>query len=103
MTGETWTVGRLLGWTTDWLGAKGSDSARLDAEVLIGPGQREFGEEHIRQSRVVVLAGMDEYLVGDGTQGSGHCSRLHELWPVADHRQDRRSGAQLIRSPAGPR
>lgn len=35
MTGETWTVGRLLGWTTDWLGAKGSDSARLDAEVLL--------------------------------------------------------------------
>ncbi|MFM7249502.1 MAG: peptide chain release factor N(5)-glutamine methyltransferase [Planctomycetaceae bacterium] len=35
MTGETWTVGRLLGWTTDWLGARGSDSARLDAEVLL--------------------------------------------------------------------
>ena len=35
--GETdvWTVGRLLTWTTDWLAARGSDSPRLDAEVLL--------------------------------------------------------------------
>ena len=32
---ETWTVGRLLTWTTDYLRKKGSDSARLDAEVLL--------------------------------------------------------------------
>lgn len=32
---ESWTVGRLLTVTTDWLGAHGSDSARLDAEVLL--------------------------------------------------------------------
>ena len=32
---ESWTVGRLLGWTTDWLAARGADSARLDAEVLL--------------------------------------------------------------------
>lgn len=35
MSDETWTVGRLLTWTTDWLAAKGADSPRLDAEVLL--------------------------------------------------------------------
>jgi release factor glutamine methyltransferase len=32
---DVWTVGRLLTWTTDWLTARGSDSPRLDAEVLL--------------------------------------------------------------------
>lgn len=32
---EPWTVGRLLGWTTEWLSARGSDAPRLDAEVLL--------------------------------------------------------------------
>ncbi len=35
MSGEAWTVGRLLTWTTEWLAGKGSDSPRLDAEVLL--------------------------------------------------------------------
>lgn len=35
MSDDSWTVGRLLTWTTDWLGAKGADSPRLDAEVLL--------------------------------------------------------------------
>ena len=35
MTDDVWTVGRLLTWTTEWLTAKGSDSPRLDAEVLL--------------------------------------------------------------------
>jgi release factor glutamine methyltransferase len=30
-----WTVGRLLTWTTAWLGRQGSESPRLDAEVLL--------------------------------------------------------------------
>ena len=30
-----WTVGRLLTWTADYLGQKGADSPRLDAEVLL--------------------------------------------------------------------
>ena len=30
-----WTVGRLLTWTTGWLGRQGSESPRLDAEVLL--------------------------------------------------------------------
>lgn len=32
---EPWTIGRLLKWTTDFLKSHGSDSARLDAEVLL--------------------------------------------------------------------
>ena len=30
-----WTIGRLLNWTTEFLGEKGSTSPRLDAEVLL--------------------------------------------------------------------
>lgn len=32
---QTWTVLRLLEWTTDYLGQHGSESPRLDAEVLL--------------------------------------------------------------------
>lgn len=32
---EQWTIGRLLGWTTEYLKQHGSDSPRLDAEVLL--------------------------------------------------------------------
>lgn len=32
---EPWTVGRLLQWTTDYLKGHGSESPRLDAEVLL--------------------------------------------------------------------
>jgi len=32
---DRWTVGRLLNWTRDFLKKKGSDSPRLDAEVLL--------------------------------------------------------------------
>lgn len=32
---ETWTVGRLLQWTTGYLASRGADSPRLDAEVLL--------------------------------------------------------------------
>jgi release factor glutamine methyltransferase len=34
-TAEAWTVGRLLSWTADYLKAHGSESPRLDAEVLL--------------------------------------------------------------------
>ncbi len=34
-TAEAWTVGRLLAWTTDYLKTHGSESPRLDAEVLL--------------------------------------------------------------------
>lgn len=32
---ETWTIGRLLTWTTKYLTDRGSDSPRLDAELLL--------------------------------------------------------------------
>ena len=32
---DSWTLGRLLTWTTDFLREKGTDSPRLDAEVLL--------------------------------------------------------------------
>lgn len=32
---ESWTIGRLLQWTTDYLKQQGADSPRLDAEVLL--------------------------------------------------------------------
>lgn len=32
---ETWTIGRLLTWTTDYLKQQGSDTPRLDAELLL--------------------------------------------------------------------
>jgi release factor glutamine methyltransferase len=32
---EPWTIGRLLAWTTDFLRRRGSDSPRLDAEVML--------------------------------------------------------------------
>ncbi len=35
MADDVWTVGGLLNWTTDWLAAKGSEAARLEAEVLL--------------------------------------------------------------------
>jgi release factor glutamine methyltransferase len=34
-TAETWTVGKLLTWTADYLKKSGSGSPRLDAEVLL--------------------------------------------------------------------
>src|ERR1700731_1699948 len=35
ITQETWTIGRLLDWTTKFLTQKGSESPRLDTEVLL--------------------------------------------------------------------
>jgi len=32
---ETWTIGRLLTWTVDYLGRHGAENPRLDAEVLL--------------------------------------------------------------------
>jgi release factor glutamine methyltransferase len=32
---ESWTIGRLLTWTTDYLKKSGSDTPRLDAEILL--------------------------------------------------------------------
>ena len=43
---ESWTVGRLLTWTTDYLKRHGSDQPRLEAEVLLA---------HVRQTPRIQL------------------------------------------------
>jgi release factor glutamine methyltransferase len=52
MPDPPWTIGRLLTWTTDYLKQHGSDSPRLDAEVLLA---------HARKSpRIQLYANFDE-------------------------------------------
>jgi release factor glutamine methyltransferase len=40
MSEQEWTVGRLLGWTADYLRQQGADNPRLDAEVLLAHARR---------------------------------------------------------------
>jgi release factor glutamine methyltransferase len=37
---ETWTIGRLLSWTVDYLGRHGAENPRLDAEVLLAHARK---------------------------------------------------------------
>jgi release factor glutamine methyltransferase len=54
---ETWTVLRLLTWTTDFLKSHGSDSPRLDAEVLLA---------HARGcERIMLYTAFDEVVSDD--------------------------------------
>jgi release factor glutamine methyltransferase len=39
-TDEPWTVGRLLSWTTEFLGRHGAENPRLDAEVLLAHARK---------------------------------------------------------------
>ena len=49
---ETWTIGRLLEWTKDYLARQGAESPRLDAEVLLA---------HAREcQRIELYAAFDE-------------------------------------------
>lgn len=58
-TTETWTIGRLLTWTTDFLKKAGSESPRLDSEVLLAHAQgcpriqlyTSFDQEPTEQAR----------------------------------------------------
>ena len=65
MAEEVWTVGRLLGWTTDWLATKGSDSPRLDAEVLLA---------HVRGCQRILL-----YTAFDTPVADAERARFREL------------------------
>lgn len=57
---ESWTVLRLLTWTTDYLKSHGSDSPRLDAEVLLA---------HARAcERIALYTAFDE-IVADQVRG----------------------------------
>jgi release factor glutamine methyltransferase len=55
-----WTVGRLLAWTTDWLAARGAESPRLDAEVLLA---------HVRGCPRIALYTAFDTPVGDADRG----------------------------------
>jgi release factor glutamine methyltransferase len=57
---EAWTVGRLLTWTTDWLGTRGSDTPRLDAEVLLA---------HVRGCQRIMLYTAFDTVVDDDERG----------------------------------
>ncbi len=56
MSDEPWTVGRLLTWTTEWLGTKGSESPRIDAEVLLA---------HVRGCQRIMLYTAYEEVMAD--------------------------------------
>ncbi len=60
MSDEAWTVGRLLTWTTDWLGTRGSDAPRLDAEVLLA---------HVRGCPRIMLYTAFDTVVSDAERG----------------------------------
>jgi release factor glutamine methyltransferase len=52
MSDEQWTVGRLLSWTAGWLAERGSESPRIDAEVLLA---------HVRGcQRILLYTAFDE-------------------------------------------
>ena len=61
--------------------------AAAELEPVLRPRQPELVEEDLRERLVVVLAGVDEHLVGDGAQRPGHRGGLDELRPIPDHRQ----------------
>ena len=65
MADDVWTVGRLLTWTTDWLATKGSDSPRLDAEVLLA---------HVRGCQRILL-----YTAFDTPVADAERARFREL------------------------
>ncbi|MFM7290460.1 MAG: peptide chain release factor N(5)-glutamine methyltransferase [Planctomycetia bacterium] len=75
-TTDVWTVGRLLTWTTDWLAARGSDSPRLDAEVLLA---------HVRGCPRIALYTAFDVPVGEEERGRfrGLVKRRGEGEPVA--------------------
>ncbi len=62
---DTWTVGRLLTWTTNWLSNRGSESPRLDAEVLLA---------HVRGCPRILLYATFDQVVDDAAR-----SRFREL------------------------
>jgi release factor glutamine methyltransferase len=60
MSDDEWTVGRLLSWTAGWLAERGSDSARLDAEVLLA---------HVRGCQRILLYTAFDEVISDEQRG----------------------------------
>jgi release factor glutamine methyltransferase len=57
MSDAEWTVGRLLSWTATWLAERGSDTPRLDAEVLLA---------HVRGcQRILLYTAFEEVVAED--------------------------------------
>ncbi len=54
---EAWTIQRLLAWTADWLARAGSNTARVDAELLLG--------HVLSKSRLHLLLNFDQPVQGD--------------------------------------
>jgi release factor glutamine methyltransferase len=73
---DQWTIGRLLAWTADFLKRKGSDSPRLDAEVMLA---------HVLGYERVQLYTHYEDVVGDRGRGEFRdlVRRRSEGTPVA--------------------
>ena len=57
---DVWTVGRLLTWTTEWLGKQNSESPRLDAEVLLASVRK--------CPRILLYTAFDEIVDGECRQ-----------------------------------
>lgn len=53
----SWTIGRLLEWTTEYLKSHGSESPRLDAEVLLGHA--------VARPRIALYTAFDEVPADD--------------------------------------
>ena len=73
---ETWTVGRLLQWTADYLKRHGADGPRLDAEVLLA--------EVLHCPRIALYTSFDE-VPGEAARTAfrGLVKRRAEGTPVA--------------------
>jgi len=65
MSDAEWTVGRLLTWTATWLTERGSDTPRLDAEVLLA---------HVRSCQRILL-----YTAFDQVVPEAERARFREL------------------------
>ena len=96
---DTWTVLRLLTWTTDFLKSRGADSPRLDAEVLLA---------HARGCERIMLYTAFDQVVDEGVRARfrelvAHLLEFHrraekpEWWAMFD-RQDRTTDELVVRA-----
>ena len=62
---ETWTVGRLLQWTTNYLEQRDLDTCRLDAELLLAEARGcSRIELYTAYDEVAVVLGRETNFVG---------------------------------------
>ena len=63
-------------------------STRADPEVVVWAGQASREDLLLRHCVVVVLTGVHHNLLGERREGFADGSRLDDLRPGPDHRQD---------------